>query len=57
MEILMFDSYDDGNDNYDVETPADREHWRQEEYRRRRQEDKEYMSDEEFNDKYNRPPY
>jgi hypothetical protein len=53
----MFDSYDDGHDTYDVETPADREHWRQEEYRRRRQEDKEYMSDEEFNDKYDRCPY
>ena len=53
----MFDSYDDSNGNYDVETSADREHWRQEEYRRHRQEDKESMSDDEYNEKYNRSPY
>lgn len=53
----MFDNYDDGNGNFDVETPADREHWQQEKYLRRKEEDRESMDRQEFEDKYNRSPY
>ncbi len=49
--------YDDGNGNYDVVTAADLERWQDEEYQRRRQQDKESLSEEEFNEKYNRCPY